>query len=268
MPFSGGYDSLCSRQVSPVVSVFKAPKLPQGLKPSNHLSVKLLKASNPQLVSPSSSPLKSYLLPPSTAHETWFMSRGEPYFGENLRAEVIGERSLSLGSPVDCLRVRAPPVSPLPGSGAEPRQAAATLLPPNLWALSVGTVVLLSGCALWIVVMGDWITTLVRFLRGFIYFHDGMDAVVYFRNKADVTETVGNAFLVSSVVVGDSMIIYRLWVVWSFNRKIIILPILSLLGLFISLVITVQGTVHLESIALDAGLTPITVFTLVCVFHI
>ncbi|KAJ6479350.1 hypothetical protein DFH09DRAFT_1379105 [Mycena vulgaris] len=67
-----------------------------------------------------------------------------------------------------------------------------------------------------------------------------MDAAIYFRNNADVTETVGNAFLVSSVVVEDSMIV-RL----------------------VSLVITVQGTVHLESIALDAGLTPITVFTLV-----
>ncbi|KAJ6549244.1 hypothetical protein DFH09DRAFT_1320232 [Mycena vulgaris] len=83
-----------------------------------------------------------------------------------------------------------------------------------------------------------------------------MDAAIYFRNNADATETVGNAFLVSSVVVEDSMIIYRLWVVWSFNRKIIILPILSLWGLFISLVIPVQGTVHLESIALDAGLIP------------
>ncbi|KAJ7144484.1 hypothetical protein C8R44DRAFT_760001 [Mycena epipterygia] len=126
-----------------------------------------------------------------------------------------------------------------------------------------GSVVFLSGCALWIAVTGAWIVTVVRAFRGFIFFHDGMGASIYFNNNADITETMGDGFLAASLVIGDSMIIYRLWVVWSFNMKIIVLPIMTLLGLFISLVITVHATIHLESIALDTGLTPITVFTLV-----
>ncbi|KAJ7144472.1 hypothetical protein C8R44DRAFT_865390 [Mycena epipterygia] len=109
----------------------------------------------------------------------------------------------------------------------------------------------------------EWVVTVIRAFEGFIYFHNGMDAAVFFNDNAQITETLADSFLALSLVIGDSMIIYRLWVVWSFNKKVIILPIMSLMGLLISLIITVQATVHLESIALDTGLTPITVFTMV-----
>ncbi|KAJ7082011.1 hypothetical protein B0H15DRAFT_803387 [Mycena belliarum] len=82
----------------------------------------------------------------------------------------------------------------------------------------LGSVVFLSGVAL--------------FITGFVYFRDGHGAAIYFNDNANLTETVGDVFLGFALVIGDSMIIYRLWVVWSYSKIVIILPSLSLLGLF------------------------------------
>jgi hypothetical protein len=141
--------------------------------------------------------------------------------------------------------------------------------------------------------MQGWVITVLRGFQGFIY----GDPNLFFNDNSQITETVGDVFLAFALTIGDAMIvsrlfirtasarlthleIYRLWVVWSFNKVVIIVPILSLLGFIsrcnsagylhatnercpVSFAITIQATIHLESIALDTGLTPITVFTLV-----
>ncbi|KAJ7487067.1 hypothetical protein FB451DRAFT_1535485 [Mycena latifolia] len=121
----------------------------------------------------------------------------------------------------------------------------------------------ISAWALFLAITGDWVVTVLRAFQGFIYFHDGMGAALYWSDNSQVTETIGGVFLALSVCIGDAMIIYRLWVVWSYNKTVIILPTLSLLGLFISFVIEVVGTKNLPNLALDISVTPISVFTLV-----
>jgi len=125
------------------------------------------------------------------------------------------------------------------------------------------TVVFISGCALFLAITAHWITTTVSTFQGFIYFQGGQSANVYFSDNGRATETLGDIFLGLSVLIGDSMIIYRLLVVWCYRKVVIIIPVLSMVGLLISYIITVQTTMHVKSIALDTGLIPSTVFTLV-----
>ncbi|KAJ7144528.1 hypothetical protein C8R44DRAFT_760045 [Mycena epipterygia] len=123
--------------------------------------------------------------------------------------------------------------------------------------------VFLSGCALFIAVTGDWIVTVFGTFEAFVYFRDGTDALEYNSDNSKVSSTVGSVFLALSFAIGDFMIIYRLWVVWSFNKKVIIFPALSLTGFMISYIIAVQATSHHSSISADTALTPMFVFILV-----
>ncbi|KAJ7747169.1 hypothetical protein DFH07DRAFT_1037321 [Mycena maculata] len=130
--------------------------------------------------------------------------------------------------------------------------------------------VFVSGCALFIAITANWVATLVRIFEAFIYFPPG--ARVYLNDASQLNETLSTTFLSLSVAIGDAMIIYRLWVVWSYNRLVIVIPILSLLGFIVSCIITVQATAQLTTnaeleIALDVGLTPVTVFTLLTNFY-
>ncbi|KAJ6549864.1 hypothetical protein B0H19DRAFT_1378643 [Mycena capillaripes] len=129
----------------------------------------------------------------------------------------------------------------------------------------IKSMVFISGFALFFTVTVDWIIVVVRCFHGFIYFNDGKSADVYFDDSSGALSTVDNTFLALSIVLGDAMIIYRLWVVWSFNKIVIIVPILSLLGLIASLAIVVETTkrVAVQSISLEVTLIPGTVFTLV-----
>ncbi|KAJ7477907.1 hypothetical protein B0H11DRAFT_2028686 [Mycena galericulata] len=129
------------------------------------------------------------------------------------------------------------------------------------------SVVFVSGCALFIAITGHWIVTIIAIFQGFIYFQDGLAADIYFNDNSRMTETLTDIFLGVSVALGDGMIIYRLWVVWSYNKRVIIVPVLSLLGLIVTTSITVKTTTHVQSIASDTGLTALTVFTLVTNVH-
>ncbi|KAJ7199436.1 hypothetical protein GGX14DRAFT_661988 [Mycena pura] len=108
----------------------------------------------------------------------------------------------------------------------------------------------------------NWVLVVYRNFFGFIFFEGGNGANVFFNDYAAVSEIVQNVFLGLCVAFGDSMIVYRLWVVWS-NIWIVIPPIMTLLDMAVSLIITIVETPRLSTIAEDTGVTPITVFTLV-----
>ncbi|KAJ7758945.1 hypothetical protein DFH07DRAFT_817753 [Mycena maculata] len=125
------------------------------------------------------------------------------------------------------------------------------------------SIVFISGLILFVAVTGNWALTVARPFLGFIVFLDGTAAPKFFNDNSQITTTVQNIFAALSILIGDGMIIYRLWIVWSRNKFIIILPILTLIGLLITLVLSVQTTTHVNNIAEDKGLTPGLIFTLV-----
>ncbi|KAJ7364666.1 hypothetical protein DFH08DRAFT_950231 [Mycena albidolilacea] len=122
--------------------------------------------------------------------------------------------------------------------------------------------IFVSGLVLFIAVTGNWILTVVRPFIGFVVFLNGTAAPAFFDDNSQITTTIQNSFIVVAILVSDGIIIYRLWIVWSRNKIVIILPILTLLGLAIAFILTLQTTTHIDDIAEDKGLTPGLIFTL------
>ncbi|KAK0432694.1 hypothetical protein EV421DRAFT_2089207 [Armillaria borealis] len=89
----------------------------------------------------------------------------------------------------------------------------------------IGAVILLVS------VTGHWICTVVRLFDAIVNFEGGQQALKYYADLSQTTEVVKTGFLTGSVVTGDAMIIYRLWVVWGFNYRIIMFPLGTLVGL-------------------------------------
>ncbi|KAJ7348610.1 hypothetical protein DFH08DRAFT_936498 [Mycena albidolilacea] len=129
------------------------------------------------------------------------------------------------------------------------------------YAVVMRSTLFISACALFIAITGFWVVTVIRCFEGFIYFKDGLDANTYFTDTSRRAETIGYVFFALALVIGDSMIIHRLWIVWSFNKTVIILPVLGLCGFIVSGVVAVQTVLHIDH-ARQVGLTLCTVFTI------
>ncbi|KAJ6561172.1 hypothetical protein DFH09DRAFT_504453 [Mycena vulgaris] len=123
--------------------------------------------------------------------------------------------------------------------------------------------VFISGLILFVTVTGNFSLTICRPFLGFIVFLNGTQAASFFNDNSQITTTVQNVFAALSILIADAMIIYRLWIVWSHNKRVIIVPTLSLIGLTIALGITVQTTSKITDISQDKGLTPGLIFTLI-----
>ncbi|KAJ7639983.1 hypothetical protein DFH06DRAFT_1478017 [Mycena polygramma] len=123
--------------------------------------------------------------------------------------------------------------------------------------------VFISGLILFIAVTGNFCLVEARAFLGLIVVANGTDPATFYNDNSQITTTVQNIFASLAIITGDFIIIYRLWVVWSHNKYIVILPSLTLIGLVITLGLTVQTTSHLDNIKDDKGLTPGLVFTLI-----
>ncbi|KAG7091793.1 hypothetical protein E1B28_008197 [Marasmius oreades] len=119
--------------------------------------------------------------------------------------------------------------------------------------------------ALLITVTGHWICT---FMRLFLAILHSEDPLVFYATLSEPTEVIKTGFLMASLVLGDSMIIYRLWVVWDRRWAIVIFPLLSVTGLVVAGIgITYQFAIFPEGhdvFASEAGrwITSDTVLTL------
>ncbi|KAJ7060370.1 hypothetical protein C8F01DRAFT_1292733 [Mycena amicta] len=128
--------------------------------------------------------------------------------------------------------------------------------------------IVIASCALFMSATATFILTVYRNFQGWILIEGGANHEVFFTASSFTSETVQNGCIAISFVVGDAMLIYRLWVVWR-NRWVLVPVLLTFVGLIISLIITIVQTTHITgtSIAQDIGLTPITVFALSTTFY-
>ncbi|KAJ7211116.1 hypothetical protein C8J57DRAFT_1400081 [Mycena rebaudengoi] len=118
----------------------------------------------------------------------------------------------------------------------------------------------LSGTTLFLTVTANAVLITVRIFQGFILFDEG--PVEFFNNSRQPTAL---ALVVSfiSMLVNDAIMIFRLWVIWSHARLVIILPTLTLLGLTATTILSVIDLKRTGSVALALGFTPTFVLTLV-----
>ncbi|KAJ7768857.1 hypothetical protein B0H16DRAFT_1882038 [Mycena metata] len=103
----------------------------------------------------------------------------------------------------------------------------------------------LSVILLFVVITVHWIATVYRAFIGFVWTPTTSEAELYFNNLATPAAVIQDVFLALSYIIGDSMIvsvhklgasaglkipskIYRLWVVWTHNKLVLVVPIITL----------------------------------------
>ncbi|KAJ6461695.1 hypothetical protein C8R45DRAFT_841932 [Mycena sanguinolenta] len=106
-----------------------------------------------------------------------------------------------------------------------------------------GTPIVIGALMLLVTITGHWILTVDRGFLAFIYLADTLGPEGFYGDLSQTTEVVKTGFLVTTLAIGDALIIHRLWTVWSHNNYIILLPIALLTGVAASGVgITYQFT--------------------------
>ncbi|KAJ7465967.1 hypothetical protein FB451DRAFT_1041075 [Mycena latifolia] len=138
-----------------------------------------------------------------------------------------------------------------------------------------GSMVFISAVFLFLVVTSHWITIVYRAFLAFVHFRGGSAAETFYSDNAQPSYRILNVFLTLSIFTGDTMIIYRLWVVWSYRRLVTLVPIctLTLFTGCVLLLIMESTTVvsaisahiieHSPTVFSDVWLTVASVFTLI-----
>ncbi|KAJ7768803.1 hypothetical protein B0H16DRAFT_1882013 [Mycena metata] len=123
--------------------------------------------------------------------------------------------------------------------------------------------VFLSAILLLVVVTAHWTATVYRAFIGFVSIQARTEAELFFSDFARPSAVVQDTFLALSFVVGDSMIIYRLWVVWAHNKQVLVVPILTLTAFAIGCFISTSVVVHNPNIFSDPWLKYTPFLTLI-----
>ncbi|KAK1233097.1 hypothetical protein PQX77_003737 [Marasmius sp. AFHP31] len=83
---------------------------------------------------------------------------------------------------------------------------------------------------LFITVTAHWICTVLRSFEAFISFKNGTEPTIYYLDVSQPTYIAKSGLMFASVIISDSMMVYRLWVVWNYNYRIAVLPFLNILA--------------------------------------
>ncbi|KAJ7768893.1 hypothetical protein B0H16DRAFT_1716093 [Mycena metata] len=142
--------------------------------------------------------------------------------------------------------------------------------------------VFLLAFLLFVVITVHWIATVYRAFIGFVCTPTTFEAELYFNNLATPAAVIQYVFLLLSSVIGDSMIvsvhkldhdacaglkigskIYRLWVVWTHNKLVLVVPILTLTAFTVVSSVTTSVVSHTRSVFDDPLLKYTPILTLV-----
>ncbi|KAJ6612358.1 hypothetical protein B0H10DRAFT_300702 [Mycena sp. CBHHK59/15] len=93
------------------------------------------------------------------------------------------------------------------------------------------TPMFMASVALSLTVTAHWILTVDRLFLAFVHFHNGTKPLQFYLDLSQVTSITKIGLLVATILIGDAIIVYRLWIVWNYNRIVIIFPLCTLLGL-------------------------------------
>ncbi|KAI3621494.1 hypothetical protein WG66_009421 [Moniliophthora roreri] len=89
----------------------------------------------------------------------------------------------------------------------------------------------LGAIALFVTITGHWICTVLRLFRAVVYSETG--PLMYYVDVSQDLYIIKLGFVGASLIIGDSMLIYRLWAIWARNYYVIIIPVLALIGLIV-----------------------------------
>ncbi|KIY50734.1 hypothetical protein FISHEDRAFT_56915 [Fistulina hepatica ATCC 64428] len=82
-----------------------------------------------------------------------------------------------------------------------------------------------------VLVTAHWITNVVGLFNAFVHFDNGLDPKLYYADLARPTYVVRTCILCLTLAACDSMIIYRLWVIWNYSKRVVLFPILTVMAM-------------------------------------
>ncbi|KAJ7021940.1 hypothetical protein C8F04DRAFT_1273161 [Mycena alexandri] len=91
----------------------------------------------------------------------------------------------------------------------------------------------LGAAGLALVVTVHWIIVIYQAFFAFTYLDTKVAETTFYLDATHWTEIIKQTCLLLSIIMGDSFVIYRLWIFWGKNRYIVIFPIGSLVAVFI-----------------------------------
>ncbi|KAJ6554739.1 hypothetical protein B0H19DRAFT_1263047 [Mycena capillaripes] len=97
------------------------------------------------------------------------------------------------------------------------------------------------AAGLFLVITVHWVIVIYQAFFAFTYLDNKAAETTFYLDATHWTEIIKQTLLLTSILIGDSFVIYRLWIFWGRNRYIVILPIGSLIAVF------VLGTLYVVS---------------------
>ncbi|KAJ7723129.1 hypothetical protein B0H16DRAFT_1599049 [Mycena metata] len=132
--------------------------------------------------------------------------------------------------------------------------------------------VFISAILLFAVITAHSTITIYRAFIGFVSIQVRFEAESFFSNFARPSAVAQDTFLALSFVVGDSMIIHRLWVVWAHSKRVLVVPILTLTAFAVGCFISTSVVAHNPNVFSDPWLKYTPILTLItnvyCTFFI
>ncbi|KAI0633203.1 hypothetical protein C8Q77DRAFT_1158605 [Trametes polyzona] len=82
-----------------------------------------------------------------------------------------------------------------------------------------------------ITISAHWMVGFRRLLLGVVSQGDTVKANAFFNDLSEQTEVIRCAFMFLDIFVGDLMMTYRTWVIWRRDYRVVVFPIIAILGL-------------------------------------
>ncbi|KAJ7112696.1 hypothetical protein C8R44DRAFT_530579, partial [Mycena epipterygia] len=88
--------------------------------------------------------------------------------------------------------------------------------------------IVISNIAIFATCTAHWIITVDRFFLAFL--GSAGDPLQFYLDQPHPASVVNNTLVIMAVLIGDVVIIYRLWVIWNRDLRVVFFPLLSWLG--------------------------------------
>ncbi|THU80543.1 hypothetical protein K435DRAFT_695435 [Dendrothele bispora CBS 962.96] len=99
-----------------------------------------------------------------------------------------------------------------------------------LW-MALKRPMILGTTTLFICSTGHWIVVFICLLQAFGYIPNVNRPAMFLADLKETTMVVYTALLALTLLIGDCIVLYRLWCIWNHNRLVIIFPCLTTTGL-------------------------------------
>ncbi|KAJ7914089.1 hypothetical protein B0H13DRAFT_2463742, partial [Mycena leptocephala] len=90
--------------------------------------------------------------------------------------------------------------------------------------------VVISTIAIFLTCTAHWVLTVVRFFRAVLGSADTYAAILYYADDSQTTQVARSALTEMTMLIGDAVIIHRLWLIWNRNFRVVVVPVILWFG--------------------------------------